>query len=43
MSRFDEDTNDAPNPDELRARMTLVPALPSVQNAEPNRYTESIS
>ena len=42
-SRLNEDTGIVPNPDEIRAKVTLVPALPSVQNAESNLHTESIS
>jgi hypothetical protein len=42
-SVLDEDKTDAPNPDEIRAKVTLTPALPSVQNAESNLIAESIS
>jgi hypothetical protein len=42
-SNLNEDTGVVPNPDEIRAKVTLTPALPSVQNAESNLYTESIS
>jgi hypothetical protein len=42
-SSLNEDTGIVPNPDEIRAKVTLAPALPSVQNAESNLYTESIS
>lgn len=43
-SALDEDTGAAaPNPDEIRAKVTLTPALPTVQNAESNLYTESIT
>ncbi len=41
-SALNEDTGVVPNPDEIRAKVTLTPALPSVQNAESNVYTESI-
>lgn len=42
-SSLNEDTGIVPNPDEIRAKVTLTPALPSVQNAESNLYTENIS
>src|SRR5690349_1690353 len=39
-SALDEDTGAIPNPDEIRAKVTLTPQLPSVQNVESNLYTE---
>ena len=42
-SALDEDTGAVPNPDEIRARVTLTPALPSALNAESNLYSENIT
>ena len=41
-SDLDEDRGSMPNPDEIRANVTLTPVLPSAAKAESNLVTKKI-